>query len=82
MLFLMVGVLQESDVIDFQVEGSIHIVHQVKAEEGHLGDVHRRLFILDSPFVTQVELAEGNLQREEYRKYQLCVLIAEDLEFR
>lgn len=61
MLLFVILILQKSYIVNFQVERSIHIVHQIDTEESYLRGIDWSLFILYYSLVAQVELTERNL---------------------
>lgn len=61
MLLFVILIVQKSYIVNFQVERSIHIVHQIDTEESYLRGFDWSLFILHYSLVTQVKLTEWNL---------------------
>lgn len=60
-LLFVILIVQKSYIVNFQVERSIHIVHQIDTEESYLRSFDWSLFILHYSLVTQVKLTEWNL---------------------
>jgi hypothetical protein len=65
LVHVVVGVIDDSDLLDLEGEGAVDPVHQGDAQSGYLVPRGSPLQVLDVTLVGEVELGEGNLEKNK-----------------
>jgi len=65
LVHVVVGVVDDSDLLNLEGEGAVDPVHQGDAQSGYLVPRGSPLQVLDVTLVGEVELGEGNLENKQ-----------------